>query len=61
MRKLLLVLFVTVLSLNTVLAEEDVPVFWKDRQISQLEQVTPSLLDSVKSMQSKISSVAISS
>ena len=61
MRKLLLVLFVTVLSLNTVLAEEDAPVFWKDRQISQLEQVTPSLLDSVKSMQSKISSVAISS
>jgi len=61
MRKLLLVLFVTVLSLNTVLAEEDAPVFWKDRQISQLEQVTPSLLDSVQSMQSKISSVAISS
>ena len=61
MRKLLLVLFVTALSLNTVLAEEDAPVFWKDRQISQLEQLTPSLLDSVQSMQSKISSVAISS
>jgi hypothetical protein len=60
-RKLLLVSLIIALSWTTAFAEEEEPVFWKDRQISQLEQLTPSLLESVKSMQNKISSVAISS
>ena len=58
--KLLLMLFVFVLGLTSAVAEEET-IFWKDRQISQLEQLTPSLVESVKSMQTKISSVAISS
>ena len=60
-RKLLLVQFVLALSLTTVAAEEEEAIFWKDRQISQLEQLTPSLVESVQSMQKKIGSVAISS
>ncbi len=58
--KLLLVQFVFALCLTTAAAEEE-SIFWKDRQISQLEQLTPSLVESVQSMQKKISSVAISS
>ena len=58
--KLLLVQFVFALCLTTAAAEEEA-IFWKDRQISQLEQLTPSLVESVQSMQKKISSVAISS
>ena len=60
--KLILVQFIFTLSFiaPSTAAEED-PIFWKDRQISQLEQLTPSLLKSVQSMQTKISSVAISS
>ena len=58
--KLLLVQFILALSLTSATAEEE-SVFWKDRQISQLEQLTPSLVESVQSMQTKISSVAISS
>ena len=58
--KLLLVQFILALSLTSATAEEE-PVFWKDRQISQLEQLTPSLVESIQSMQTKISSVAISS
>lgn len=50
-RKLLLVQFVLALSLTTVAAEEEEAIFWKDRQISQLEQLTPSLVESVQSMQ----------
>ena len=52
--------FVFALCLTTAAAEEEA-IFWKDRQISQLEQLTPSLVESVQSMQKKISSVAISS
>jgi len=52
-RKLLLVQFVLALSLTTVAAEEEEAIFWKDRQISQLEQLTPSLVESVQSMQKK--------
>ncbi|HIO62475.1 MAG TPA: hypothetical protein EYN39_11855, partial [Deltaproteobacteria bacterium] len=58
--KLLLVQFIFALSLTSATAEEE-SVFWKDRQISQLEQLTPSLVESIQSMQTKISSVAISS
>ncbi|MDG1178060.1 MAG: hypothetical protein P8O73_07195 [SAR324 cluster bacterium] len=58
--KLLLMQFVFALCLTTAAAEEEA-IFWKDRQISQLEQLTPSLVESVQSMQKKISSVAISS
>ena len=59
--KLLLVPFIFALSLTNASADEEEPVFWKDRQISQLEQLTPSLVESVQSMQTKINSVAISS
>ena len=59
--KLFLVPFIFALSLTTASADEEEPVFWKDRQISQLEQLTPSLVESVQSMQTKINSVAISS
>ena len=55
-----MVQFVFALCLTTAAAEEEA-IFWKDRQISQLEQLTPSLVESVQSMQKKISSVAISS
>ena len=52
--KLFLVPFIFALTLTTASADEEEPVFWKDRQISQLEQLTPSLVESVQSMQTKI-------
>jgi hypothetical protein len=62
MRKLLLVQCIFALSLTSASAEEeDSYVFWKDPQIAQLEELTSKLVDSVQKMQSKISSVAISS
>ncbi|MBC8257840.1 MAG: hypothetical protein H8E38_02390 [SAR324 cluster bacterium] len=59
MRRYLVLQCIFALIMTTAQAEE--AVFWKDRQISQLEQLTPSLVEAVQSMQSKISSVAISS
>ncbi|MBS1256344.1 MAG: hypothetical protein MAG581_02161 [Deltaproteobacteria bacterium] len=62
MRKLLLVQCIFALSLTNASAEEEESyVFWKDPQIAQLEELTSKLVDSVQKMQSKISSVAISS
>lgn len=62
MRKLLLVQCIFALSLTSASAEEEESyVFWKDPQIAQLEELTSKLVDSVQKMQSKISSVAISS
>ena len=63
MRKFLLVQFIFALSMfSSVMAEEeDAYVFWKDPQIAQLEELTSKLVDSVQKMQSKISSIAISS
>ena len=59
--KLILVQFIFALSMNTALAEElSDYVYWKDQQIAQLEELTWKLVDSVQSMGSKISSVAIS-
>ena len=59
--KLILVQFIFALSMNTALAEElSDYVYWKDPQIAQLEELTRKLVDSVQSMGSKISSVAIS-
>ena len=59
--KLILVLFILSSSMNTVLAEELTDyVYWKDQQIAQLEELTWKMVDSVQSMGSKISSVAIS-
>ena len=63
MRKLLLVQFIFALSMacSAMAEEEDSYVFWKDPQIAQLEELTSKLVDSVQKMQSKISSIAISS
>ena len=59
--KLILVQFIFALSMNTALAEElSDYVYWKDQQIAQLEELTWKLVDSVQSMGSKISYVAIS-
>ena len=63
MRKLLLVQFIFALSMacSAMAEEDDAYVFWKDPQIAQLEELTSKLVDSVQKMQSKISSIAISS